>query len=159
MSDFLFLCYNKDSNMEEFMKKNNIFIILSVVIILLLGCLFVPSLLDKDKDLNDKHLPERVIIKQYEAGTSELIKEVVIDSKDEIEELSKYVSKLKPLSEHEMVNLALLQEIEIIYDDSISIGVQLEEEGYCYYKNTNENISSLSKMPKGLINWIKDNIK
>jgi hypothetical protein len=135
------------------MNKKSI-IIMSIVFILLVICLAVLFLLKKDNNLSKK-----VIIKQYKAGTSELVKEVVIDSKDEIEELSKYVSKLKPLAEHEMVNLALLQEIEIIYDDSISIGVQLEEKGYCYYINKDENISSLSKMPKGLINWIKDNLE
>ncbi|MBE6150787.1 MAG: hypothetical protein E7162_03090 [Firmicutes bacterium] len=139
------------------MKKKDIFIIIgSIIATAILSLLIVPSFLDKEELFN---LPNEVSVKHYEAGTDTLIKEVKVSSKEEIKELSKYVSKLKPLSEHEMVNLALLKEIEIKYNDSISIGVQLGEDSYCYYTNKDENISSLSKMPKGLVDWIKDNLE
>lgn len=139
------------------MKKKDTFIMIGIVIVTaILSCLMVPSFLDKEEITN---LPKEVSIKQYEAGTDKLIKEVTIEDKDKIEELGKYVYKLKPLSEHEMVKLALLKEIEIEYNDSISIGVQLGENSYCYYVNKDKNISSLSKMPKGLIDWIKDNLE
>ena len=139
------------------MKKKDIFIILgSIIATAILSLLMVPSFLDKEELIN---LPNEVSIKQYEAGTDTLIKEVSVESKEAIKELSKYVLKLKPLEEHEMVKLALLKEIEIKYNDSILIGVQLGEDSYCYYTNKDENISSLSKMPKGLVDWIKDNLE
>lgn len=136
------------------MKDQKKFVILIVIIFLIifLGCLFVPSL------FSNSNLPEEVTIIQYKAGGFEKIKEVKIEDQSKIKKLSKYVNKLKPLSEKEMVRLALLQEIEIIYDDSISIGIQLEEESYCYYINKDENISSLSKMPSGLLKWVKNNL-
>ena len=138
------------------MKKKDTFIMIGIIIATaLLSLLLVPSL-NKEELIN---LPKEVSIKQYEAGTDTLIKEVSVESKEEIKELSKYVLKLKPLKEHEMVKLALLKEIEIQYNDSISIGVQLGEDSYCYYINKDKNISSLSKMPKGLVNWIKDNLE
>ena len=137
------------------MKKKDIFIIIgSIIATAILSLLMVPSFLDKEELIN---LPNEVSVKQYDAGTDTLIKEVKVNSKEEIKELSNYVSRLKPLSEHEMVNLALIKEIEIKYNDSISIGVQLGNDRYCYYTNKDENISSLSRMPKGLINWINDN--
>ena len=104
------------------MKKKDIFIIIgSIIATAILSLLLVPSL-NKEELIN---LPKEVSIKQYEAGTDTLIKEVSVESKEEIKELSKYVLKLKPLEEHEMVKLALLKEIEIKYNDSISICVQL----------------------------------
>ena len=139
------------------MKKKDIFIIIgSIIATAILSLLMVPSFLDKEELIN---LPNEVSVKQYDAGTDTLIKEVKVNSKEEIKELSNYVSRLKPLSEHEMVNLALIKEIEIKYNDSISIGVQLGNDRYCYYTNKDENISSLSRMPKGLINWINDNLE
>ena len=141
------------------MKFKNVFIIVGIILILLGIGFMIHTLMNKDEGNTDiSSLPKEVIVKQYEAGTDNLIKEVKINDVEKIKELSNYVSKLKPLEEHEMVNLALLQEIDIIYNDSISIGFQLDNEWYCYYKNTDENISSLSHMPKGLLDWAKDNL-
>lgn len=138
------------------MKNKSVVIVAGIVLVLLLACLVVPSLFEREEKLSN--LPKEVVVTQYVPGDIEIVKEITIDNKEEIEELSNYVSKLKPLEEHEMVNLALLQEIEIIYGNSIIIGIQLDEEGYCYYENKDKNISSLSKMPFGLVKWVKDNL-
>lgn len=143
------------------MKKSILIFAIVLILFILLVCLLNPFLFEKNGngvEVENKNLPEAVTIKQYKPGSDELVKELKIYSKEKIEDLSRYVYKLKPLEEHEMVNLALLQEIDIVYNDSISIGVQLEVNGYCYYTNLDENISSLSKMPNGLVDWVKDNL-
>lgn len=97
---------------------------------------------------------ESITFTQYEAGSSNKIKEMQMTSSEDIKQVEQFVKQLRPLSDREMVNLALLQEVEIQYGDFISIGVQLGESQYCYYSNKNENISSLAKMPKELYEWV-----
>lgn len=53
----------------------------------------------------------------------------------------------------------LPREIVIKYNDDITIGIQLGEKGYCHYINTKENISELSKMPKGLYEWVEEKLR
>jgi Cft2 family RNA processing exonuclease len=134
------------------MKKKNIIIISIVAIILIISTLLILNPFKSNS-------PHKVTITQYKIGKNEVIKTITIDKESDIEELEKYIKDLKPLEPHEYVDLALAQQIVIQYDDNIEIGIQLEMKGYCYYINKDENISSLSHMPKGLYNWIKDKIK
>lgn len=100
-----------------------------------------------------------VSITLYETGTDIQIKTIKIDDVNDIKELSSFITELEPLSDREMVKLALLQEVNIKYNDSISIGIQLNEKGYCYYINKDENISSLAKMPQGLYEWVEEKLE
>ena len=133
------------------MKKNRLIIISIIVIVIL-----VITIKTKNK-LND--ISDNIVVIQYEVGTDIQLKKINIISDEDKKELSKYVRKLKPLKNNHMVNLALAREIEIEYTDSIYVGIQLEEKQYCYYINKEKNISSLSKMPKGLYEWIEEKIK
>ena len=134
------------------MKKKNLFLILIVIFILIIiGILLKNN--SSDKPSND------ISITQYKFGTFSKLKSINIENDNDKRKLSKYVEKLKPLSTSEMVDLALANEIEIKYDDYITIGIQLGEKGYCYYTNTKENIDGLSKMPKGLYEWVEDKIQ
>ena len=87
------------------------------------------------------------------------IKKLNIDSPNDIKQLSGYVTKLKSLSAAEDVGLVLAHEIEIAYNDSILIKIQLSQKKYCIYINKDKNISYLSKMPNGLYEWVEEKIK
>lgn len=133
------------------MKKINVVLILIIIVIVLIFCIFLI------KNNNSKN----IIITQYEAGTDTELKRIVINSNSEndINKLNGYIEELAPLTNSEMVDLALLKEIEIKYTNSISIGIQLGEKNYCYYINKEKNISSLSKLPKGLYEWVENKLK
>lgn len=106
----------------------------------------------------EKIYPDSIVITQYEAGSSTQLKIIDVFAFRDIEWASIYIKKLSPLKADEMVNLELLQEIVIEYGDSISVGIQLGETQYCYYTNKEKNISSLSKMPNGLYEWVVEKL-
>lgn len=102
---------------------------------------------------------DEAIITEYKIGSDAKIKELVVDSDKDITTLTKYISKIKPLRKKEMVNLALAKEVEIQFNESISVYIQLSEKHYCYYTNTDKDISSLAKMPDGFYDWLVDKLK
>ena len=128
------------------MKK----ILLSVLIVLLslsiVGC--------SKKGEKEKSVDNGIKIILYKVGTEEIIKEINVDNDDDINKLNEYLAKIEPLKEEEMVDLALAQEISIIYNDNVSVGVQKEERGYCYYINKEKEISSLSRIPEGMYDYV-----
>ena len=134
------------------MKKKNVIIISIITILLVVSILL---LLNPSKN-NPSH---KVTITQYKLGTDKVIKTITIDKERDIKELEKYIKNLKPLSQEEYVSLSLAQEIDIEYDNNIIVAIQLDIKSHCYYINESKNISSLSHMPKGLYNWVKDKIK
>ena len=141
------------------MKKKNIFLIVIVVLVLIISDILLKNYNSKNKTNSLSSSSNNISIIQYKTRTPFELKNINIENDNDIKELSKYVEKLKPLPASEMVDLALLKEIEIKYSDYITIGIQLEEKDYCYYTNTKENISSLSKMPKGLYEWVESKIQ
>ena len=140
------------------MKKIYILIVI-VISVLMLSGIFLKTNSSKNKTNSLNQSSNNINIIQYKAGTSFELKNINIENDHDIKELSKYVEKLKPLTASEMVKLALLKEIEIKYNDYITIEIQLEQKSYCYYTNTKENISSLSKIPKGLYEWVEKKIQ
>ena len=140
--------------------KKIIFLIVIVILVLILGVgILLKNNSSKNKTNSLNQSSNNISIIQYKAGTPFELKNINIENDNDIKELSKYVEKLKPLTSSEMVDLALLKEIEIKYNDYITIGIQLEEKSYCYYTNTKENISSLSKIPKGLYEWVEKKLQ
>lgn len=134
------------------MKKKNVFLILIAIFILIIVGILL-------KNNNSNKSSDNISITQYETGTFSKLKNINIENDNDKKKLSKYVEKLKPLATSEMVSLALANEIEIKYNDYITIGIQLGEKSYCYYTNTKENIDGLSKMPKGLYEWVEEKIQ
>ncbi len=134
------------------MKKKNVFLILiAIFILIIIGILL--------KNNSSNKSSNNISITQYKTGTFSKLKNINIENDNDKKKLSKYVEKLKPLTTSEMVSLALAKEIEIQYNDYITIEIQLEEKSYCYYTNTKENIYGLSKMPKGLYEWVEEKIQ
>lgn len=96
---------------------------------------------------------DNIIITKYEIGTDIKRDSIELTNDREIKEMNEFIKNLKPLNNKQ---LAIAQEIEIKCGDFISIGIQLEERQYCYYEDKSKNISSISKMPDGLYEWIKE---
>lgn len=134
------------------MNKNFILIMLGIALLIAI----VVFAVKKD---NATNMPSEVVITQYETGKMVVLKQKIIDLDIEIKELSGYVKDLKPLKSSEMVDLAIINQIRIQYNDNIYVGIQLGEKDYCYYANKEKNISSLSKMPNGLYEWVCEKLK
>jgi len=131
-------------------KKGVIFIIIIAVLVIL--SIFII----KDITSNYKHYD--IVIIHYEPGTLNIIKKIKIESKENIEQIDKYVKELKPLQDSEKVNLMLLDEIVIKYNEFITISMQLGQKEYCNYSDTERNIHYMSKMPTGLYEWVEGKI-
>ena len=136
------------------MNKKITILIVSIIIIICI--IFTVFLVIRNKSLN---ISGDIVITKYSLRTDKPKKKVAITSKEDINELEKYVEQLEPLSGMEMVKLMLAKEVEVKYYDSISIGIQLGEKRYCYYINKDENISSLARIPDGLYECIEEKIK
>ena len=119
--------------------KRLILVILVLLIICFSGCS-----INKDK----------IKITKYEKGTIDVIKEKEINSKKDIKEFKKYIENMKVLDSEEMIDLALLNEIKIIYNNNIEIYIDLDSKEYCYYRNTDDKIYSLAHLPNGMINLV-----
>lgn len=129
------------------MKKILLCVILLVFSFFVVGCSK-----DKEKDSDNDNLI-RVI--QYKIGTEEIIKEIKIEDADQINEFNEYLAKIEPLKMEEQVDLALAQEISIVYNDNVSVNIQKGQKGYCYYVNKENNVSSLSKIPEGMYDFVE----
>ena len=130
-------------------------IVLSILIVIMsisiMGC--------SKKEKSKEELENEIKIVLYKVGTEEIIKEIKINDDDGINVLNEYLSKIEPLKPEEQVDLALAQEISIIYNDNVSVGIQKEEKDYCYYINKENNVSSLSKIPSGMYDYVLKNIE
>ena len=103
--------------------------------------------------------PENINVIKYQKLTDKVLKKINITSGSEISELEGYIKDLKPLTASEMVDLDILTEVEINYNDTVAINIQIGETDYCYYTNKDENFSGLSKMPNGLYDWAIEKTK
>ena len=138
-------------------KRNKFLIIVGVIMLLTIICVAFKYINSKNDFLN--YTSNNTVIMQYKPGTESLVNKINIQEEDDITELKEYIKKIKPLNDSNMVQLALLNEIEIQYNDYVSIYIQLGERDYCYYINSKENISSLAMMPKGLYEWVENKIQ
>lgn len=102
---------------------------------------------------------DEIIITEYKIGTDTIIKQLSITSKKDINKLTKYVSKIRPLKEKKKVGLSLAREVEIKYNDSITIEIQLSEKNNCNYINKSKEISGVAKIPDGLYDYVVDKLK
>ena len=133
------------------MKKKIILTLLIVLIIFAFtGC---------SKKKEEKSVSNAIKIIQYKVGTEEIIKEIEITDDESINTLNEYLAKLEPLKPEEQVDLVLAQEISVVYNDNVSVGIQKEENYYCYYINKEKDISSLSKIPSGMYEFVINLIK
>ena len=132
------------------MKKKNIIIV--ILIFIIIGSILF------DLIRQNYNIPNNVVIIQYKEGTDKKIKEINVTSKSDIKELSKYVRKVRELKSYEMVNLAIARQIEIKYSESITISLNLEQKIYGYYINKEKDIVTMAKIPKGLYEWVEEQI-
>ena len=133
--------------------KKKIIVISTIFIVFIVLCVFL--FLNTFSSISR---PRNVAITYYVVGDNTQLESVQIDSKEDMKMLFQYVKNIKPLSENEIVELALSTNIDIRYNDFISIGVQVEEKEYCYYTNTKTNESFLAKMPFGFYDWVMSKV-
>ena len=128
------------------MKTANKVIIITSIIIGLLAIIFS---LTKNKIEN----PEKVKIIKYENGFT-IEKEIEITSQPELKKIQNEIEKVNLVTEKESVQLDIIRNIEIQYNDSIIIGIQEGEKVYCWYQNKEKNISRLAYLPDELYDFI-----
>ena len=126
---------------------------IAIVVLLIVFCVvFLTGCSKKEKE--EKKADKTIKIILYKTGTEEIIREINIVNTEAINKLNEYLASIEPLKEEEMVNLVLPQEISIIYNDNVSVGMQKGEEEYCYYINKEKGISSLSRIPEGMYEMV-----
>lgn len=133
------------------MKKiEKVIIIISIII----GLLAIIFSFTKNKIEN----PEKVKIIKYENGFT-IEKEIEISTQSELKKIQKEIEKVNLVTEKESVQLDIIRNIEIQYNDSIIIGIQEGEKVYCWYQNKEKNISRLAYLPDELYDFIIKKIK
>ena len=151
-------------------KKIIISVIIAVLAIAIVAGILAIVNKNKSNEIPEtsKELPESITITQY-AYTSEkpyvisdiVLKEVKIESKEEIEKFAKCVEQLKPLPENEMVDLYMpfkKGEVEIKYGNDLTIRIILKEKHYCTYENTKKGELVLTKIPDGLYELVEETL-
>lgn len=131
------------------MSKKGLIITIIIAVLVLVGVLFIVK--NNTQNIKSGELPNSVTIKQYEVGTNNVVMKRTIESKKDLREFSRIVEGMKPLSDNEMVDLAILYEYEVSYDDVI-IRYNPSEKNYCYY--IKDGKESLAKLPDGLSLWV-----
>lgn len=126
------------------MKLKEICLIIIAVLIVVIGFLVIKNLYNN---------PNNAIIIQYDEAGFEEMKKIKLNS-DDVNKIKKEEDKF----EEEKIDLELIKDVEIIYDNII-ITIQLDEKDYCYYENQEKNISYISKMPEGLYELVEEKIK
>ena len=133
------------------MKKGIILSVSIVVVLMVVAMLFTVDFTQASKSETDI-----IKVTVYEVGTNKKLKSIVIVSPEEIKKVTRYINKVKPLKPEETVNKALLQNVEIQYNDHITIGFQLDDPYLCTYSNTEKGICKMSHLPKELYNWAQE---
>ncbi len=130
------------------MNRRFIQAVLVVLAVVGLGIYFVK---------NYSPLPEEVVISKFDIVTHDLVKEVKITDNKEIKQISKYINQLKTLTDREMVNLGIVREVEIKYED-LTVAIQMGEESYCSCLGKSEKCSGMSKIPAGFYEYVKSKL-
>ena len=123
------------------MKK----IILIIILLLTSGCMFNSN--------------SQITIKKYKITTGELIKEVKVTKLMDKTKLEDYIDEIKVLGTDEIVDLALVKDIEIIYNENVRVYVNSQDMMFCYFEDELNGISSLAYLPEGFLNWINEKLK
>lgn len=139
------------------MSLKKIIAAIVIIAIIVAGVLLIVNKNKKEKTNTPEpiSIPSSITVREYEYGTNNLIKETTVESKEELEKYAKYIKEIKPLTAEEMVDLAILNQYEIIYED-ITIRIQFGVKNYCFFTDSKEKVSSLSKMPEGLLELVQE---
>ena len=138
------------------MNKNQELIRNIFVVIIILISLITIFIFQNNNITTTKSTITQYDYTKYVGGGYERIKQINIDNKNDLNKLTNFVRKIKPVEQQ--LELALLNEVEIKYNDSITISLQLNEKEYCNYYDTKKNISKLSYIPEGLYEWVEEKL-
>ena len=93
----------------------------------------------------------------YDDSGLNLVNSIEIKDKTDGDTIDYYIDQLEPLSDSEKVNLAIVRTIEI-KRDTIIINIQNGEDNYCNFSKDNGITYTMSHMPNGLVNWLKEKV-
>lgn len=142
------------------MEKKKIIIGVVVLIIAIFIGIGIGQYLKNNRKKNEEvNLKISVIQYQYEANGKEEIKNIKVESEEDINKCKEFYEKIKPLDSNEMVDLEIIEDIRINFNDSTYVYIEFGEQNYCYLINKVDNTKSLSKMPEGLYDWAINKVK
>ena len=100
-----------------------------------------------------------VIIENNIPDLNAKLKTKYIIEQEDIEKIDEFISKLKPLEDHEMINIVVTEDIVIRYKDKVTIILIKDRKGICAYTLENSEQTYLSFMPEGMYEWVMEKLK
>lgn len=129
--------------------KKNILIITIAIIILIALIATVGVLVAKKNKKEEPKLPPVKIVLNIEDNK----REILIENNDEITKLNNYLKEIKEAEKIES-NLALLNDIIIVFENNEEVIIQTSVAESCYYRLGEE--LKLVKMPEGLLSMLAE---
>ena len=93
----------------------------------------------------------------YEQTGTDVINEIEIKDKEIGDKIKGFIDQLKAEDDSEMISTTIIRNVVIEYDN-YKVGVQTGIEDYCLFSNIGSEPNILSKMPVGLMDWLKESI-
>ena len=87
------------------------------------------------------------------------LKTKYISAEEDIRKIDEFVNELKPLSDDEMINIVVTEDIVIKYKDKVTIILLEGRKGICAYTLANSEQTHLSYMPEGMYEWVIEKLK
>ena len=100
-----------------------------------------------------------VKIVQYQRGPGEMKKEISIKKYADIKKLEEYIDIIDSTELEQVINIVVQSDIEVYYNNDIKIAVDSTDMRFCYYENSSKNVSKLTFLPDGFLDWVSKKIK
>ena len=130
------------------MKKNILIIAIGIIILIALIATVGVLVAKKNKKEEPKLPPVKIVL-----NIEDNKREILIENNDEITKLNNYLKEIKEAEKIES-NLALLNDIIIVFEKNEEVIIQTSVAESCYFK-TNEELK-LVKMPEGLLSMLAE---
>lgn len=123
------------------MKKKYKLVMIVVLILIVIGIIAIFTFNQEKSSLKIE------IIKYNNTGLG-ITNKIKVTSKKDQKKIQESIEEIKLVPEREMVDLSIMRQIEINYNDIVIIGIQEGQEYYCWYEDTNK--SGLAYLPTEL---------
>lgn len=123
------------------MKKKYKLAMIVVLILIVIGIIAIFK-------FNQEKASLKIEIIKYDTVGMKIESKTKVTSIEEQKIIQENIEEIQLVPEQEMVDLLLMRQIEINYNDIVTIGIQEGQENYCWYED--ENQSGLAYLPKDL---------
>lgn len=123
------------------MKKKYKLVMIVVLILIVIGIIAIFTFNQEKSSLKIE------IIKYNNTGLG-ITNKIKVTSKKDKKKIQESIEEIKLVPEREMVDLSIMRQIEINYNDTVTIGIQEGQEYYCWYEDKNK--SGLAYLPTKL---------